>query len=57
MKATAIALVLSAGMLAQGLAIGSQVKQQVQDIQSGRTLAYCQAGLQSACNDLTAARH
>jgi len=56
MKATAIALLLSAGMLAQGLAMGSQVKQQVQDIQSGRMLAYCQAGLQSACDDLAEAQ-
>ncbi len=56
MKATIISLIVSAGMLAQGYTMASHVKQQVADIQSGRTLAYCEAGLRSACDDLAAQR-
>lgn len=52
MKATIIALLLSTGMLAQGLAMGNEVKKQAQDIQSTRMMAYCQAGLESACQEL-----
>jgi hypothetical protein len=52
MKATIITLLLSAGMLAQGLAMGTEVKQKAMELQSGRMMAYCQAGLESACQEL-----
>lgn len=52
MKATIIALLLSTGMLAQGLVMGNEVKQQAMEVQTERLGAYCDAGLESACREL-----